>query len=222
MLSLLIYWKYNTDELVGTLKWRFFKAESGKCGKGKLQAWCSRLCGQQASVAGACSCLNWCISSDVNEMMQIYSSTESCLKSTFSPRHRRKCLQDNWNCSFKKLHLPIFTLGLSICNYMHFNGLLLIYTAGIVHFPRPALTIYWPSQHCCEEGYYSRSIDKQGLHFGECLDLVHTFDPLLPSITFLLRALVSPPPSPSPSHHHHMCAGEWRGKTAQIIVQVQI
>lgn len=192
MLLFLIYWKYSTDELVRTLKWRFFKAESGKCGKGMLQAWCARLCGQQASVAAACPCLNW--SSGVNEMMQIYSSTESCLKSTFCPTHKRRCLQDNWSCSFKKL--PIFTLGLSICNYMHFNGLLLIYTAGIVHFPRPALTIYWPSQCCCEEGYYSHHIDKQGLHFGGCLDLVHTFGPLLPSITLLLTALVSPTPPP--------------------------
>ena len=130
--------------------------------------------------------------------MPIYTSTESCLKSTLCPTHRRKCLQGNYHCSFRKLHLLIFTSGLSICNYMHFNGLLLIYTAGIVHFPRPTLTIYWSSQYPCEEGYYSHHIDKRGLRFGECLDLVHTFGPLLPSITLLtaliFRPLLSLPP----------------------------
>lgn len=148
-------------------------------------------------------------------MMQIYTSTESCLKSTLCLTHRRKCLQGSYHCSLRKLHLLIFTLGLSICNYMHFNGLLLIYTAGIVHFPRPTLTIYWSSQYPCEEGYYSHHIDKKGLHFGDCLDLVHTFGPLLPSIT-LLTALIFPRFTP----RHHMCAGEWRGKTAQTVIQV--
>lgn len=148
------------------------------------------------SGAGACSCLSWYISSGVNEMMQIYTSRKPCLKSTCCPTHKKTCMHGNQHCSFRKLCLHTFTLALSICNNcMHFKGLLLIYTAGIVHLPRQTLTIYWSARYPCDEGYYPHHIDKQGLHFGECLDLVHTFGPLLPSIT-CLTALISLPLSP--------------------------
>lgn len=176
----LLRWEHNTDGILGILKCRFFKPELHGCANGKLQAWLRQIPG-----AAACPCLNWYISRGVNEMMQINTRKVSCLKFTLCPTHRRTCLQGNKQCSFRKLHLLIFTLGLSICNYMHFNGLLLIYTAGTVHFPRPTLTIYWSPQYPCEESYYSHHIDKQGLHFGECLDLVHTFGPLCHQLHFL-------------------------------------